>query len=194
MRPSGLILLMLAAFPATAAEWVRVPTQGEGDQYFYDRSKLFISGDEITYWKKVAFRSPQPVKERLAASGLYRERIHCAEHTLKLVSYLLYALDGSTIEYVAAQEGEAAPIIPDTVGDVFEKTTCDLVRRKQEEQRRKLAEEAKKPEIQPAAPPALAPPAPPPAPAPGLKTDVVPATTSPAPSTVERAAEEPAPN
>jgi hypothetical protein len=60
-----------------------------------------------------------------------------------LISYLLYAADGNTIEYVANHEGEAAPIIPDTLGDVFERTMCDLVRLKQDEQRRH-AEESRK--------------------------------------------------
>lgn len=140
------IFLLMLALPASAAEWVRVHTSGEGDLYFYDRSKLYINGDEITYWKKVTFRTAQPVKTQFATSGLFRERIHCAEHTLKLISYLLYAADGTTIEYVAANEDEAAPIIPDTLGDIFEKTACELVRQKHEEQRLKSLEEAQKAE------------------------------------------------
>lgn len=150
-------LLLALTLPASAAEWIRVRTQGDVDQYFYDRSKLFINGDEITYWKKVIFRTPQAVKGQFAASGLYRERIHCAEHTLKLISYLLYAADGNTIEYVAAHESEAAPIIPDTLGDVFEKTACDLVHQKRREQH--LREEAGKPQTAAPTPPNIAPPA-----------------------------------
>jgi hypothetical protein len=141
MKQLGLIILFLLSLPAFAAEWVRVRPLAEGDQYFYDRSKLYINGDEITYWKKVAFKIPATVKGQAAVSGLYRERIHCAEHTLKLISYLLYAADGNTIEYIASHEGEAAPIIPDTVGDVFEKTVCDLVRQKQTLARQKTAED-----------------------------------------------------
>lgn len=146
MKSFCLIILLLLSLPAAAAEWIRVRPLAEGDQYFYDRSKLFINGEEITYWKKVAFRIPVTVKGQAAVSGLYRERIHCAEHTLKLISYLLYSGDGSTIEYVASHEGEPAPIIPDTLGDVFEKTVCDLVRQKQEAARRKATEEARKTE------------------------------------------------
>lgn len=142
MKQLGLIILLLLSLPAAAAEWVRVRPLAEGDQYFYDRSKLYINGDEITYWKKVSFKIPAMVKGQAAASGLYRERIHCAEHTLKLISYLLYAPDGNTIEYIASHEGEAAPIIPDTVGDVFEKTVCELVRQKQALARQQAAEEA----------------------------------------------------
>ncbi len=161
-------LLLALTLPVFAAEWVRVRTPGDGDQYFYDRSKLFINGDEITYWKKVIFKTPQAVKGHFAASGLYRERIHCAEHTLKLISYLLYAADGNTIEYIASHENEAAPIIPDTLGDVFEKTACDLVHQKRQEQHPR--EEAGKPQAATPAPPAIAPPA----------TTVMPKTDMPA--------------
>ena len=135
----ALLLLALAAAPsgANAAEWVKIRSPGQGHQFFYDNTKLFIHGDEITYWKKVVFISPQPFKEKLAASGLYRERIHCAEHTLKLISYLLYAPAGEPVEYVSAAEGEAVPIIPDSVGDVFERALCPLVWQKHEETRLK---------------------------------------------------------
>lgn len=172
MKRVWLTLILLAALPASAADWVRLRTPGEGDQYYYDRSKLFMNGDEITYWKKVTFKTAQPVKGQFAASGLYRERIHCAEHTLKLISYLLYAADGSTIEYVANHEGDAAPIIPDTLGDVFEKTACDLIQQKREEQRRKPLEEPRKIEIIPATPPTI--------PAPELKSAPTPAEQKPA--------------
>lgn len=160
MKQLGLMILLMLSLPAAGAEWVRVHPLTEWDQYFYDRSKLYINGDEITYWKKVIFKTPVTVKGLVAASGLYRERIHCAEHTLRLISYLLYAPDGSTIEYVASHEGEAAPIIPDTVGDVFERNTCALVRQKQEAARLKKAEdEARKAESgkEKAAPPVEAP-------------------------------------
>lgn len=172
------MLLLLTVLPTSAADWVRLRTQGEGDQYFYDRSKLFINGDEVTYWKKVMFKTPQATKGQLASSGLYRERIHCAEHTLKLISYLLYAADGSTIEYIANNEGDAAPIIPDTLGDAFEKTACDLVAQKREELRRKSVEESRKPEVSPATPPPIPAPEQKPVPIPAEQKTAVPTAPS----------------
>jgi len=74
---------------------------------------------------------------------LYRERIHCAEHTLKLISYLLYTPTGELFEYAPTKEGDLAPIIPDSLGDVFEKALCPLVRQKQEEDRKKSEAKAK---------------------------------------------------
>lgn len=127
-------MLMLASRSVLAAEWVALPDSGT-DQYFYDNSKLVIKDDEITYWKKVVFKAPQIVKGREAASGILRERIHCGEHSAKLLSYLYYSAGGETIDYVAQDESPATPIIPDTVGDAFDRVLCPLVWRKQEEAR-----------------------------------------------------------
>ncbi len=134
-----LLLTSLSATPsvAIAAEWVKIHTAADQNLYFYDRSKLFLNDDEITYWKKVVFKTPQPFKDKLIASGLYRERIHCAEHTLKLISYLLYTPAGELFEYAPTKEGDPAPIIPDSLGDVFEKALCPLVRQKQEDDRQR---------------------------------------------------------
>ena len=137
-----LLLACLAAAPtcANAAEWVKIHSHADGDQFFYDNTKLFIHDNEITYWKKVVFATPQTFKGKLAGSGLYRERIHCAEHTLKTISYLLYAPTGEPVEYVST-ESETTPIIPDSLGDVFEKSLCQLVWKKQEEARLKAEAE-----------------------------------------------------
>jgi len=140
-----LLLIGLAAAPSVtiAAEWVKIHSVADQNLYFYDRSKLFLNDDEITYWKKVVFITPQPFKDKLIASALYRERIHCAEHTLKLISYLLYTPAGELFEYAPTKEGDPAPIIPDSLGDVFEKALCPLVRQKHEEDRQKAEAKAK---------------------------------------------------
>lgn len=140
------IALLLGLVPVSAwgADWTRLTQIRGDDQYFYDRSKLVIEGDEITYWKKVVFKHPQPMKNQLAAWSLMRERINCAQHTLRLISYLYYAADGSTIEYVPDHEKEGTPIIPDTLGDAFERYMCELVKARQA---------AAKPEPTPASPP-----------------------------------------
>lgn len=147
--PFLLLLALLSAMPSgNAAEWAAIQNTAEGDQFFYDKSKLFISDNEITYWKKAVFLAPRTFKDKLTASGLYRERINCAEHTLKLISYLLYAPSGETAEYVATAAGEATPIIPDSLGDIFEKNLCPLLVKHQEEKRLKEEAEKKKEEAE----------------------------------------------
>ena len=138
----GLLALGLLSLPADAAEWIPLAGAGAVDQYFYDRSKLIIKDEEITYWKKVVFQQPQSIHGHEVVSGLLRERIHCGEHTAKLVSYLYYSAAGDTVEYVPKDESEAMPIIPDTVGDAVERALWPKVWQKQEEARIKAEQKA----------------------------------------------------
>lgn len=162
------ILCILSTFcsPSWGADWVPLMSSEAQDRYYYDRSKLTIKDDEITYWKKVEFASPQNFGGREVSSGLLRERLHCSEHTARLVSYLYYGPAGETVEYVANHEAEATPIIPDSVGDAFESRLCPLAWQKQEENRIKSEQKAVQAEIsalkkvEPAAAPEAAPKAP----------------------------------
>lgn len=143
MKSLALFTLLLFSIAANAAEWSRLRGVPGNDQHFYDRSKLVLSGSEITYWRKIVFQTPQTMHAGLAISGLLRERIHCSEHTLKLISYLYYAQDGSVVEYVDNLEKEATPIIPDSLGDLLEKHMCPLVWQKQKDTQQKPAEPKK---------------------------------------------------
>jgi hypothetical protein len=135
-----MLIFLLCCGRADAAEWAIVHTAPEGDQYFYDATRLSVSGNEVTYWKKVIFRSPYAYKGKPAASALYRERIHCVEHTVKPLSYIVHGVSGAVIEHVAT-EGEAAPIVPETIGDVFEQVLCAQAALRREEEARKAAQE-----------------------------------------------------
>ena len=123
-RSLTLLALLLTAPCAFAADWLKLELPNTEDQYFYDRSKLVVQGSEVTYWKKVLFKQPQAVKNKLAQSALMRERIDCKQHTLRLLSSLYHDAQGAIIEYVAEAEKEGAPIIPETVGDWFEQALC----------------------------------------------------------------------
>lgn len=142
-----IVALMLAwGGSAAAADWVVVHTSPEGDQYFYDASKLAISGNEITYWKKVTFKTPYSYKRQQVASALYRERIHCSEHTVRPLTHIVNAVGGAVIEHLAAIEAEAAAVIPETVGDVFEQVLCTLVKARREDEPHKVPAEKEKSE------------------------------------------------
>lgn len=120
--------ILLLALPATAqaADWVRVGTPDQ-HQHFYDRSKLTIEGEQITYWRRVVFRTPQPAKTGKARMAMYRERIDCDKHAYRTLGYLLYAQDGNVLENVYTPEAPSEPIIPETVGDRFETLMCLIV-------------------------------------------------------------------
>ncbi len=129
--------------PARAADWVKVSAPDQ-NQHFYDRTKLFVDGDAITYWRRVVFRTPQAIKGGTARMALYRERIDCRSHTHRTLGYLLYAQDGNVVENVYTPEAAAEPIIPGTVGDRFEKLMCVFVEQDREA-RAEAARQASRP-------------------------------------------------
>ncbi len=126
-RLAGLAALLVAT-AADAADWTRVETVGT-DAHSYDRSKLAIRGDEVTYWRRVVFPKPVRVRVGLARSALYHERIHCRDHTLKALAWQLFADEGSVLETSTTPEAEivAIAIVPETVGDRFQDVMCRLV-------------------------------------------------------------------
>jgi hypothetical protein len=126
MNRSTLGLSLLCAMAtAQAAEWVRVSTI-DLHQHWYDRSKIFVDGDVVTYWRRVTFRTPQRSKAGMAASALYRERVDCRTHLHTTLGYLLYSKEQSILENVHTPDAAPEAIIPETVGDQFEKLMCSL--------------------------------------------------------------------
>lgn len=140
----GMVAALCAA-PAQAADWVRV-TAPDQNQHAYDRTKLFVDTDTITYWRRVIFRTPQPIKGGTARMALYRERIDCRSHTHRTLGYLLYAQDGNIVENVYTPEATAEPIVPATVGDRFEELMCVFVE-DDREARAKAARQAADPAV-----------------------------------------------
>jgi hypothetical protein len=117
--------LALLAPAAGASDWVWVSTP-DAHQHYYDRSKVLVDGDQVTYWRRVVFRTPQATKAGTARSAMYRERIDCRTHAGRTLGYLLYGADGSVIENTYTPDAAAEPVVPDTVGDHYEKLMCRL--------------------------------------------------------------------
>lgn len=124
-RVPALALSLVAAAPALAADWVKVPAPG-ADQHFYDRSKVAIRGDEVTYWRKVVFARPARVRAGMAQMALYQERIHCRDHTLRGLAWQVLADEGATLESSTGPDAEPMAIVPETIGDRFQSTMCAL--------------------------------------------------------------------
>lgn len=126
-RPAGAAVCALALLApgAGAADWAWVDTP-DTHQHYYDRSKVVIDADQVTYWRRVVFRTPQPTKAGAARSAMYRERIDCRAHTHRTLGYLLYGGDGALIENAYTPDAVAEPVVPETVGDYYEKLMCRL--------------------------------------------------------------------
>lgn len=123
---AGLLATLAWPLAAHAAEWTRVTTP-DVHQHFYDRAKLGIDGEQITYWRRVVFKAPQPSKNGPARSAMYRERIDCAKHTHQTLGYLIYGAENTLMENVYTPDAPAEAIVPETVGDKFETLMCVFV-------------------------------------------------------------------
>ncbi|MCW5626904.1 MAG: hypothetical protein KIT73_19465 [Burkholderiales bacterium] len=120
------LISLLLAQAAIAADWTRVPSTGT-DAHFYDRSKVILGVDDVVYWRKVVFAKPVRVQNGTARTAIYRERIHCRDHTLRALTWQLQSEDGQILETAPASDTEAAPIVPETVGDRFQDVMCGLL-------------------------------------------------------------------
>jgi hypothetical protein len=119
------LALVLGASSALAADWVWLEMP-DVHQHYYDRSKVSIEGDSVTYWRRVVFTTPQQARAGTARSAMYRERIDCKTHTHRTLGYLLYGADAAVIENAYTPDAPSEPVIPETVGDHYEKLMCGL--------------------------------------------------------------------
>jgi hypothetical protein len=124
----ALLFAVLLATPALADEdWAEVVTTPEGDAHFYDHERLHLDGDAVTYWRKVEFRRPLPVRSSLASVGLYREQIDCSARELRTLGYLYYSADGARIEDVYSPDAPPVAIAEGSPARHLETLLCPLV-------------------------------------------------------------------
>lgn len=125
----GAAAVLLPWEGAAAADWLRVPANG-ADQHFYDRTKVSITSDEVTYWRKVVFERPVRTRGGAVRMAVYRERVSCRDHTVRTLAWQLMAEEGALVESSSQPEAEAAPVVPETVGDRFLEVMCTLAEAK----------------------------------------------------------------
>jgi len=116
----------LCAPALQAGDWVQVSAPDQ-HQHAYDRTKLFVEADSMTYWRRVIFRTPQSSTGGPVRMAMFRERIDCRSHTHRTLGYLLYAQDGSIIENRYTPDAAEEPVIPETVGERYEQLMCMFV-------------------------------------------------------------------
>jgi hypothetical protein len=126
-----LLTLWLAALPAQASDWLDIGARGP-DRMYYDLAKLHIAGQVVTYWRRVDYRMPMPTADGLAYSGLYRERIDCAQRTLASLGYLLYGDDRKVIANVYLPNAPGVTIVPESIAEQFARSLCPIVQAHEE--------------------------------------------------------------
>lgn len=115
---SGLICSVLAlswSLPVSAANWVHISTDGDGDSYYQDATSARRSGNYVTIWEKTVF---QKVKSDGEAYSVSQYRYDCANETQTLLHLVSYDSDGKVLGTFSWKgvEQTANAVVPDTIG------------------------------------------------------------------------------
>jgi len=123
---TGARSLSLPSPPHGGGAWVRIPAAGP-DELAYDEDKVVVAGAEVSYWRRVVFAQPQAFRGLPVRTALFREQVHCDDHTLRVLAHALLGADGTLIDQAIFAAPEASPVIPDTVGDALWRAMCPRV-------------------------------------------------------------------
>ncbi|MBB5019455.1 hypothetical protein HNQ59_002757 [Chitinivorax tropicus] len=149
-----LFWLGLLAGVAQAAEWQALRLN-DPNLHSIDQSRILIDGTVLTYWRKVVFSSPQVVRQGQAASGLFRERLDCTQHSLLTLNWVLFDRLGQPLDQSTGADKEATTIMPDSLADQLEVAMCRLIGQKRQPvttSRPDTASPAQSPTVEPATP------------------------------------------
>ena len=129
------------AAAAMGAAWVRLSAPG-GDELWYDREQLVFSANDITFWRRVNFVTPQQFMGSQIRSAMYREQINCDEHTLRVHAQVFISVEGAMVDRVNHSTPEALAIVPDTLGATLSRALCPMIaQRRMSEERIRIAQD-----------------------------------------------------
>ena len=126
MKPINLLgaatVLLMAATPAYAVNWVYVSTMDSGTDTYFDADSIRRSGNQVTVWERLDHSRDKTEKERERKKLV---RYDCAERTRILINVIAYYPDG-TVKSATWQpyEQEAVPVAPGTVGEATLEAVC----------------------------------------------------------------------
>jgi hypothetical protein len=122
-----MLVLLFSVQCAHAEDWVEINPTSDGDAQAFDRDKIYIEGDGISYWRKVEFRMALSVRSELAQSGLYREHIDCGDQRMRTLGYLYYAAGGAIIENVYSPDAPPVEILEGSPAGQLADVLCSMV-------------------------------------------------------------------
>ncbi|WP_137936649.1 surface-adhesin E family protein [Chitinivorax sp. B] len=128
MKWYRLLCLFLPAL-SWGADWQALRLN-DSHLHSIDQSKVLIDSTYITYWRKVVFSSPQTIRQGVVSSGLFRERIDCAQHTLLTLNWMLFDRVGLQVDHAGSADKEASLIVPDSLADQLETVLCRMIGQK----------------------------------------------------------------
>lgn len=121
----GLFPLFLFPSLGMGTTWVILRGPDKDVQHAYDRDRLRIEGQNITFWRRIRFKKPQSSEFGEVGRGIYQERIDCQNQTLQTLFVGLYdAQRRPILERSMAEATQSAIILPESIGELFQTILC----------------------------------------------------------------------
>jgi hypothetical protein len=113
------IILLAAATPALASNWVLVGTNTYGSTYQIDRETLSRDGNSATFWLKVHYGASAPKGE--SDGYVARRKVNCGDRSYQDLQ-TNYEKDGKVIQTSGVEEMRFAA--PDSIAASVVESAC----------------------------------------------------------------------
>ena len=119
---AALALLLLTGTPASAANWVKIPTKAERT-YYIDASSILVRGTFRDVWEKTVIDVTDP---RRVTVEITRWRYDCARRRGTMLYSASYLKGGALVDSAGVPEGQRIwdDILPNSIAAVELKIAC----------------------------------------------------------------------
>ena len=122
-KTAAVILGVMSANAAHAANWIEVATDRDGTIYYYDAESLRSVNGQIAVWEMLDAKNNRTAKYR---SKKIRILYDCVKETRGYMAIITYDADGSVLDSTDYDDYliDRKNIVPDTIGEVQFKAIC----------------------------------------------------------------------
>jgi len=131
MRPSNYqiwrLIFLVYVLPSVsmATTWVMLRGPDKEVQHAYDRDRLRIDGQNVTFWRRIKFRKPQSSEFGEVSRAIYQERIDCQNQMLQTLFVGLYdERRHPLLERGMSEVNQSTVILPESIGELFQTAVC----------------------------------------------------------------------
>lgn len=127
LRWIAAISLLVFSSSSAYAEWYKLGTSSTGTDWYMDPTRVTVVNSTVQAWVKA-----EGIRDRTVKWSESKQlwSFNCSQHTMKVLSTVYYDNYGKVLSsnnfpdygYGVGYE----PIVPDTLGEAFEKAACTL--------------------------------------------------------------------
>lgn len=114
-----LLLVISVNLTAQGERWVHYGTNGDGDEYFYDKETLEYNTSTKNDWIKIIFKNHlfNNYLNKYEKYNLLHIEFYCSDRTYRNKEFIIYYDDGTNSYYDQSDKTEFKTVIPDTINE-----------------------------------------------------------------------------